>query len=167
MDAMNEVLSAPDFLALGLGGTNMMSMLWTVAMGRQAVGVEMRGDPFLGVHWNIRVDLYHQFGLIDRLMLERYGEDRIPRRGDSDKLFRLAETLYSTETKSGDIVADEIIDGFDSEQHIAGTIHHVEFIDDRWRDGVPNRTVTLLPPPTAPAAPDPSLIRMNMRDVLD
>jgi hypothetical protein len=29
-------------------------------MGRQAVGVEMRGDPFLGVHWNIREDLYHQ-----------------------------------------------------------------------------------------------------------
>ena len=39
---------APDFLALGLGGTNMMSMLWTVVMGRRAVGVEMRGDPFLG-----------------------------------------------------------------------------------------------------------------------
>jgi len=46
MDASNEVMIAPDFLALGLGGTNMMSMLWTVAMGRQAVGVEMRGDPF-------------------------------------------------------------------------------------------------------------------------
>src|SRR6185295_20252011 len=39
----------PDLLALGLGGTNMMSMLWAVAMGRRAVGVEMRGDPFLGV----------------------------------------------------------------------------------------------------------------------
>jgi hypothetical protein len=50
MNTLNEVLIAPDFLALGLGGTNMMSMLWTVAMGRQAVGVEMRGDPFLGVH---------------------------------------------------------------------------------------------------------------------
>ncbi len=37
MDAKNEVMIAPDFLALGLGGTNMMSMLWTVAMG-----------PFLG-----------------------------------------------------------------------------------------------------------------------
>ena len=38
----------PHFLALGLGGTNMMSMLWSVALGRRAVGVEMRGDPFLG-----------------------------------------------------------------------------------------------------------------------
>jgi len=65
----------PDFLALGLGGTNMMSMLWTVAMGRRAVGVEMRGDPFLGVHWNIRVDLYHQLGLIDQMMLDRYGSE--------------------------------------------------------------------------------------------
>src|SRR2546421_369690 len=68
MDAMNEVIIAPDFLALGLGGTNMMSMLWTVAMGRQAVGVEMRGDPFLGVHWNIREDFYHQLGLIDQIL---------------------------------------------------------------------------------------------------
>ncbi|MBV9326691.1 MAG: hypothetical protein JO352_23270 [Chloroflexi bacterium] len=156
-----------DFLALGLGGTSMMSMLWTIALGHRAVGVEMRGDPFLGVHWNIRADLYHQLGLIDRLMLERYGEERLPRRGDSDKLFRLAETLYSTETRSGDIVADEVIDGFDSEQHIVGTIHHVEFIDDRWRDGVPNRTVTLLSPPPAPELPDERLIRDNIRDVLD
>src|SRR5438045_7154389 len=83
----------PDFLALGLGGTSMMSMLWAVALGHRAVGVEMRGDPFLGVHWNIRADLYHQLGLIDRLMLERYGEPRVPRRGNSDKLFSLAETL--------------------------------------------------------------------------
>src|SRR5437667_3734853 len=35
MDAMNKALITPDFLALGLGGTNMMSMWWTVAMGRQ------------------------------------------------------------------------------------------------------------------------------------
>jgi hypothetical protein len=157
----------PDLLALGLGGTNMMSMLWAVAMGRRVVGVEMRGDPFLGVHWNIRVDLFHQLGLIDKLMRERYGEHRLPRRGSSQKLFLLAETLYSQHTQAGDIVADEIIDGFDMEQHIAGAIHHVEFIDDRWRDGVPNRTVTLLSPPAAPTAPDPSLIRTNMHEVLD
>jgi hypothetical protein len=127
----------------------------------------MRGDPFLGVHWNIRIDLFHQLGPIDKLMLERYGTDRIPRRGDQDKLFLLAETLYSPNTRAGDIVADEIIDGFDMEQHIAGTIHHVEFIDDRWRDGVPNRTITLLNPPRPPAQPDEALIRTNMLDVLD
>ena len=109
MDAKNEVIIAPDFLALGLGGTNMMSMLWTVAMGRRAVGVEMRGDPFLGVHWNIREDFYHQLGLIDQMMLERYGEERIPRRGDG-RIFRLAECFYSQQTASGDIVADEIIE---------------------------------------------------------
>jgi FHA domain-containing protein len=166
MDEQNDVLVAPDFLALGLGGTNMMSMLWTVAMGRQAVGVEMRGDPFLGVHWNIREDFYHQLGLIDQMMLERYGEARLPRRGDG-RIFRLAECFYSRDTIAGDIVADEIIDGFDTEQHIVGTIHHVEFIDDRWRDGLPNRVITLLDPPTPPDAPDPRKIRTSMAQVLD
>ncbi|GCE29001.1 hypothetical protein KDA_44850 [Dictyobacter alpinus] len=166
MGVVNGVVVAPNFLALGMGGTNMMSMLWTIAMGRQAVGVEMRGDPFLGVHWNIREDLYHQLGLIDELMLARYGEERIPRRGDG-RLFRLAECFYSTETSAGDIVADEIIDGFDVDQHIVGTIHDVEFIDDRWRDGLPNRVITLLEPPKPPAHPDPTRIRSSMVEVLD
>lgn len=35
-----------DFVAIGLGGTNMLAMLWTIAMGRRAVGVDLRGDPF-------------------------------------------------------------------------------------------------------------------------
>ncbi len=166
MDAINDVMVAPDFLALGLGGTNMMSMLWTVAMGRRAVGVEMRGDPFLGVHWNIREDFYHQLGLIDQLMEERYGEARLPRRGDG-RIFRLAECFYSPLTTAGDIVADEIIDGFDADQHIVGTIHNVEFIDDRWRDGLPNRVITLLDPPKPPQQPDPRKIRSSMVDVLD
>jgi hypothetical protein len=166
MDAGQDVIIAPDFLALGLGGTNMMSMLWTVAMGRRAVGVEMRGDPFLGVHWNIREDFYHQLGLIDQMMLERYGEERIPRRGNG-RLFRLAECFYSAETASGDIVADEIIDGFDVDQHIVGTIHNIEFIDDRWRDGLPNRVITVLNPPRPPERPDPQKIRTSMVEVLD
>ncbi len=166
MGASNTVLINPDFLALGLGGTNMMSMLWTVAMGRRAVGVEMRGDPFLGVHWNIREDLYHQLGLIDQMMLERYGKERIPRRGNG-RLFRLAECFYSPETVAGDIVADEIIDGFDANQHIVGTIQHIEFIDDRWRDGLPNRIITVLDPPRPPERPDPEKIRTSMVDVLD
>jgi hypothetical protein len=166
MDTINGRIIAPDFLALGLGGTNMMSMLWTVAMGRQAVGVEMRGDPFLGVHWNIREDFYHQLGLIDQMMLERYGEERLPRRKDG-QLFRLAQCFYSSQTASGDIVADEIIDGYDTDQHIVGTIRHVEFIDDRWRDGLPNRVITLLEAPTPPDRPDPQKIRTTMMDVLD
>jgi hypothetical protein len=164
-DDLTGVLN-PDFLAIGLGGTSMMSMLWTVAMGRRAVGVEMRGDPFLGVHWNVRADLYHQFGLIDKLMLERYGEEGIPRRAEG-RLFLLAECFYSTDTEAGDIVPDEIIDGYDTERHIAGTIHHVEFIDDRWRDGVPHRTVTLLQPPRPPAEPSENQIRTDMVEVLD
>src|SRR5579863_2945271 len=166
MEAMHDAIINPDFLALGLGGTNMMSMLWTVAMGRQAVGVEMRGYPFLGVHWNIREDFYHQLGLIDQMMLERYGEARLPRRGDG-RLFRLAECFYSADTIAGDIVADEIIDGYDADQHIVGTIHNVEFIDDRWRDGLPNRVITVLDPPTPPDQPDPRKIRSSMVEVLD
>src|SRR5258706_7367431 len=147
MDAINGMMIAPDFLALGLGGTNMMSMLTSVVMGRQAVGLEMRGDPFLGVHWNIREDFYHQLGLIDQMMLERYSEARLPRRGDG-RIFRLAECFYSPQTVAGDIVADEII-------------------DDRWRDGLPNRVITLLEPPTPPDRPDPRKIRTTMVDVLD
>lgn len=166
MSAVGSVTSDPDFVALGLGGTNMMAMLWTVAMGRQAVGVEMRGDPFLGVHWNIREDFYHQLGLIDQMMLERYGEARLPRRGDG-RLFRLAECFYSRDTSSGDIVADEIIDGYDTDQHIVGTIQHIEFIDDRWRDGIPNRVITVVDPPIPPDHPDPEKIRTSLVEVLD
>lgn len=166
MDEQHEVPISPDFLALGLGGTNMMAMLWTVAMGRQAIGVEMRGDPFLGVHWNIREDFYHQLGLIDQMMLSRYGEERLPRRGDG-RIFRLADCFYGPDTTAGDIVADEIIDGFDADQHIVGTIHNVEFIDDRWRDGLPNRVITVLDPPTPPDQPDPRKIRTSMKEVLD
>src|SRR5438309_8822713 len=112
MDAINEAMIAPDFLALGLGGTNMMSMLWTVAMGRRAVGVEMRGDPFLGVHWNIREDFYHQLGLIDQMMLERYGEERLPRRGDG-RIFCFAECFFSQQTVSGELFSDACIVVFD------------------------------------------------------
>ncbi len=166
MAAIDAVTPAPDFVALGLGGTNMMAMLWTVAMGHQAAGVEMRGDPFLGVHWNIREDFYHQLGLIDQMMLERYGEARLPRRGDG-QLFRLADCFYSSQTTAGDIVADEIIDGYDTEQHIVGTIQHIEFIDDRWRDGLPNRIITLVDPPPLPQRPDPRKIRASMVEVLD
>ncbi|KAF2257817.1 putative efflux protein [Lojkania enalia] len=156
----------PDFLALGLGGTNLMAMLWAVAMGRRTVGVEMRGEPFLGVHWNIREDLYHQLGLIDQLMLERYGEEGIPRRDDG-AILSLADCFYSSKTTGSNIRPEEIIDGYDTDHHIVGTIHHVEFIDDRYKNGRPQRVITELPPPLPPLFPDPSKIRSNMEDVLD
>ncbi|MGA2925492.1 MAG: FHA domain-containing protein [Solirubrobacteraceae bacterium] len=165
MGARDEV-AVPDFLAIGLGATGMMSMLWAVAAGRTAVGVEMRGDPFLGVRWNIREDLYHQLGLIDELMLQRYGEQRLPRRGNG-KLFRLAECFYSPETSGGGIVTDEIIDGFDSDKHVVGTIENIEFIDDRWRGGRPNRIIALLDPPRLPRHPDPRRVRSSIAEVLD
>ena len=155
-----------DFLALGMGGTNMMTMLWSIAMGKSVVGVEMRGDPFLSIHWNIREDLYHQFGLIDDMMMERYGEEGVPRRANG-KIFSLAECFYTPETTAGYVVADEVINGFDEIHHLAGTIHHYEFIDDRWKDGKPNRIVSTLPRPEVPTKPDPNAIRSSMKEVLD
>ncbi|WP_345037742.1 hypothetical protein [Streptomyces sannanensis] len=155
----------PDFVALGLGGTNMMAMLWTLAMGRSSVGVELRGDPGLGVHWNIREDLFHQLGLIDRMMLEEYGEDGVPRRGDGRTL-RLAECFYGSRTTGGDVSADEIVCGFDQQQHLAGSIYHIEFIDDRWKDGAPHRVVSMMQGPQPDPEPDPSKIRTRVADVL-
>ena len=155
-----------DYLALGLGGTNMMAMLWSIAMGKRAIGVEMRGDPFLLIHWNIRVDFYHQLGLIDHMMMERYGEAGVPRR-ENGKIFSLAQCFYSPDTSSGYIVADEIINGYDEKHHLVGTIHHIEFIDDRWKDGKPHRAITTLPRPKPPEKPDPAAIRSSVAEVLD
>lgn len=155
-----------DFLALGLGGTNMMMMLWSVAMGKTSIGVEMRGDPFLLIHWNIRVDLYHQFGLIDKMMMDRYGLDGVPRRANG-KVFSLAECFYSPQTTAGYVVADEVINGYDKNHHLAGTIHHIEFIDDRWKDGKPHRIVTTLPRSEPPTKPDPEAIRTSVAEMLD
>ncbi|PPK65019.1 hypothetical protein V5P93_004236 [Actinokineospora auranticolor] len=161
----------PDFLALGLGGTNMMAMLWTVAMGKRAVGVEMRGDPSLGVHWNIREDLYHHFGLIDQMMLERYGADGVPKRGNGTP-FLLAECFYHPDTAAGAVAADEVVTGFlDShigeDAHVSGIIHHTEFIDDRWADGRPQRVVTVVDSALPPTDHDPSKIGRPMVEVLD
>ncbi|MCH0541484.1 FHA domain-containing protein [Streptomyces sp. MUM 203J] len=156
----------PDFLALGLGGTNMMAMLWSVACGRRAVGVEMRGEPSLGVHWNIREDMYHQFGLLDDMMMERYGPDGVPKRGDGS-VFRLSDCFYHPDTIAGQISADEVVNSFETRMHVGGTIDHIEFIDDRYRDGEPNRTITVTPPVPVPRKPDPSLIRADMAEVLD
>lgn len=160
----------PDFLALGLGGTNMMAMLWSVAMGKRAVGVELRGDPALGIHWNIREDFYHHLGLIDQLMAQRYGEDRLPRRGNG-RVLKLADVFYSEETIGGGYYTDEVISGFlesfGEKPHIAGRIYHTEFIDDRWADGAPQRVLTVLEPPKPPAQPDPDRVGRDVADVLD
>ncbi|KAA8620938.1 hypothetical protein PtrSN002B_005017 [Pyrenophora tritici-repentis] len=155
-----------DFVAIGLGGTNMLAMLWAIAMGRRAVGVDLRGDPFLGVHWNIREDMYHQLGLIDRMMMDRYGADILPKRLDGS-LLKLADLFYHKSTKSRDIIPGAIIEGYDRSHHMTGDIHNIEYIDDRWKNGKPHRTVTTVPPPTIPTHPDPSKIRTNMAEVLD
>lgn len=155
-----------DFVAIGLGGTNMLAMLWTIAMGRRAVGVDLRGDPFLGVHWNIREDMYHQLGLIDKMMWDRYGIENAPKRLDGS-LLSLADLFYSPSTISRDIIPGAIIEGYDRQTHMVGDIHNIEYIDDRWKDGKPHRTVTSVPAPTIPSAPDASKVRTDMREVLD
>jgi hypothetical protein len=156
----------PDFLAIGLGGTNMLAMLWSIAMGKRSVGIDTRGDPFLGVHWNIREDLYHQLGLIDEMMIDRYGKNSIPKKLDGS-LFRLADTFYHADTNSRDIIPDAIADGYDKGHHMTGRILNVEYIDDRWKDGKPHRAVTIVPPPPIPSKPDASKIRTDMKQVLD
>lgn len=144
----------------------MLAMLWTIAMGRRAVGVELRGDPFLGVHWNIREDMYHQLGLIDKMMWDRYGIENAPKRLDGS-LLSLADLFYSTRTVSRDIIPGAIIEGYDKCNHMVGDIHNIEYIDDRWKDGKPHRTVTCVPGPTIPSEPDAGKIRTDMHQVLD
>jgi len=161
----------PDFLALGLGATNMMAMLWSVAMGKRVVGVEMRGDPSLGVHWNIREDLYHHWGLVDKMMMDRYGEEGVPRRGDG-RLFSLAECFYRPGTPAGAVTADEVVTGFldtliGEPARIGGRIFHTEFIDDRWKDGKPHRVVTVLTPPEPPEKPDLSRVGRSALEALE
>ncbi|KAH7383190.1 hypothetical protein BKA66DRAFT_529711 [Pyrenochaeta sp. MPI-SDFR-AT-0127] len=161
-----SVAKDASFVAIGLGGTNMLAMLWAIAMGRRAVGVEIRGDPFLGVHWNIREDMYHQLGLIDKMMLERYGRDSIPKKLDGS-LLSLADTFYHSSTKSRDVIPDAVIDGYDKGHHLTGRILNIEYIDDRWKNGRPHRTVTTVPTPMLPVQPDASKIRTDMKKVLD
>ncbi len=112
----------------------------------------MRGDPALGVaEWGLREELFHHLAEIDRLMLERYGQDRMPRTVDG-RLFLLSEFFFNTKSEVGDAVTDELVSGFDLDGHIGGAIHHIEAVDDRWCDGRPERRVMVLdstPRPTA------------------
>ncbi|MFC5289104.1 hypothetical protein ACFPM7_18800 [Actinokineospora guangxiensis] len=159
-----------DFLGIGLGGTNMLGMLWTVAMGKRAVGVDIRSCPSLGVHWNIREELYHHLGVIDRMMLERYGEEGVPKRGDG-RLLSLAEALYHPGWPAGPVAADDLLTGFlasmNADARIAGLVLHTEFIDDRWKDGKPNRVVSVLDPPVPPTQPDETRLEISTLDTLN
>lgn len=160
-------LRDPDFLALGLGGTAMMAMLWTVAMGRRAVGVELRGSPYVApMRWSLREDLYHHLLLIDKMMLERYGEDMLPRRGDG-RPYKLAECFYSPHTSAGSVRGDEVVTGFEGESHVAGVAHRLEIIDDRYQDGLPHRKVTYVQQPDPTPDLDMTKCGRSMRESLD
>jgi EmrB/QacA subfamily drug resistance transporter len=157
----------PDFLALGLSGTNMMAMLWSIAHGRRAVGVEMRGDPSAAqMHWNIREDAYHHLAVIDQMMLERYGAGRLPRLGDGS-LFKLHECFFDTDPASAaDARADEVLTGFIPDSHIAGLVEESVHIDDRPVNGRPARTLTKLGPAPRPAGPSTAKIGRPLAEVL-
>ena len=156
----------PDFLGLGMGGTTMMAMLWSVAMGRRAVGVELRGSPYISVmRWTVREDMYHHLVRIDEMMAARYGEDRLPRRGDGT-LFRLAECFYTPHTSAGSVRGDEVVTGFESESHLGGIARHHELIDDRFVAGRPNRIVTEPAMVEPPAPHDPGKLGRDMAAVL-
>ncbi|HEY3735081.1 MAG TPA: MFS transporter [Streptosporangiaceae bacterium] len=156
-----------DFMAIGMGGAGMMAMLWSIAMGKRTVGVELRGDPYVSVmHWSIREDYYHHLALIDHLMLERYGADRLPKRGDG-RLLKLSDCLYSPDSVAGDARADEVIYGFDVDAHIGGGIRHSELIDDRWRDGQPVRSLTRGGAIEPPTQPNLDRVGVPMKEVLE
>lgn len=155
-----------DFLALGLGGTNMMAMLWSIAMGRRAVGVDLRGDPYVTLmHWPISRDLYHHLALIDKLMLERYGEERLPHLADG-RLFKLHECWYVAGAEGGSGArTDEILYGWANDACIAGLAKSTEMIDDRWVDGhQQRRTATLTLPEVSPEL-DMTLVGRDLAEV--
>lgn len=170
MDADDRLVGAkdPDFLALGLGGTGMMAMLWSIARGRRAVGVELRGDPYLQfMQWRLSEDLYHHLAEIDRLILERYGEDRIPRRG-TGALFRLSDCFFvrGSENGGGEGRADEVIAGFHGANHVGGASQRIESVDDRWVDGEPRRTLESYPVEEPTTDPDLSVLDRPFEEVL-
>jgi hypothetical protein len=160
-DDIGSRASGPDFVALGLDVTGLMSMIWTVALGRSAVGLGAGYPVPAGVCWNLTADIYHQFELVDQLMAERYGEGGVPRRGDG-QLFRLADCFYRPDT-AGVAPADEVVTGAD--RHVAGTVGCTESIDDRWQAGVPRGEREVMPI-GLPDKADPQYVRAGIADVL-
>jgi EmrB/QacA subfamily drug resistance transporter len=157
-----------DFLALGLGPTNMMAMLWSIAMGKRAVGVELRGDPHQALmHWYLNKEFHHDLAKIDQLMWERYGPDRVPRRPNGE-LFLLHKCFYyANAADGGEARADEIIDGWVADGHIAAPVTAVDVMDDRWVEGMPNRSEAIYIPEAPAAAADPSRITPDVAQILD
>jgi hypothetical protein len=119
------------------------------------------------MHWNVREKLYDHFCLIDQMMLERYGVDRLPRVAGGGRLL-LADIFHHAQGKSGDARADEVIAGFAPESQIAGLVRAREYIDDRYVDGAPRRTMTREGAATQPVfgPRDPQALDEDLRDVL-
>lgn len=86
-----------DLVAVGLTGTGLMSMLWTLAMGRSVVGIDSGGSFGGPVVWRLPEDLYGRLGLIDQMMWDRYGPGGVPRRADGS-VWRLEDSLRQIAT---------------------------------------------------------------------
>jgi EmrB/QacA subfamily drug resistance transporter len=157
----------PDFLAIGLSGTNMMAMLWSIAHGKRAVGVELRGDPAEAVmHWTIREDMWHHLAVIDQMMIDRYGTDRLPTLGTGEP-FLLHKCLFNPDADSiADVRADEVLSGYAGKSHVGGLVKSVHLIDDRWVNGRPTRRVAALGAVENPGTPNPKRVGRPMEQVL-
>lgn len=151
----------PDQIVVGMGVAGMISMLFAVAHGKRVVGVDIRGAPFLGVHWNCREDVWHQLKRIDDLMSARFPPELIPKREVDGEPFLLHELFFSPNRGGSDIIGSLILSGTDTDHHLVGSIHNVEFIDDRYKNGKPNREILRFPPPKPAESADASRVRDN------
>lgn len=164
-----------DFVDIGLGPTGMMQMLETIAAGHTALGVELRGDPILGVHQNIRVDWYHQLAKVDEAIEKRYGADRVPIFPATGKPFKLAEVFFDSTLQSGALDWPEVFKGdldpkTGKAQNIGGRISGIFFEDARESAKADNGgkpRVISVDPPATPVKADPSKVRQDMKEILD
>ncbi len=145
--ADSDDAAAPDFVAIGLSAAGLMAMLWSVASGRRVAGVGTSADAAQGM-WSIPAAVVHQLGLVDELMLERYGPDRLPRRGDGSRL-RLAGCLHTPGARPA-ASAGDVIAGAGAPAQIAAVVRRMEHVDDRAAQTVV-RVVELDPAGAAPA----------------
>jgi hypothetical protein len=161
-DDIGSRVDGPDLVAVGLDVTGLMSMLWTVASGRRAVGLGAGYPAPAGACWNLTADIYHQLALLDELMYERYGEHGVPRRADG-QLIRLAVCFYRPDAAAAPAPADQGAVG--AGQHVAGPVGYTESTDDRWRAGVPQRERRVMPI-ELPDKADSQHLRAGVAEVL-
>ena len=157
----SDDVGEPDVVAIGLGAAGLMAMLWSVASGRRVSGVGTGADAAEGM-WSIPAAVLHQLELVDELMLERYGPDRLPRRGDGSRL-RLAGCLHSPGARPAATAAD-VVAATGAPAQIAGVVRRLEHVDDRGAETIVS--VVQLDPPVAAAADGDHGLRDDVAELL-